>query len=156
MSTVQKNSAFCSCGVVTFEIVGSPIARAYCHCTICQKFNNANYADVTVFYSKDITGIDESKIEFKVYKQPPLVRRGNCTHCNSPVIEKLTIPLLPKMLIVPSTNFDDTSFLPEPRMHIFYDKRIGDINDGIKKHSGFLSSQIGFSTGLVKGMISRK
>ena len=156
MSTVQGNSGHCSCGVIEFEIVGAPIARAYCHCTICQKFNNSSFADVTAFYAKDVVGVDERKIEFKVYKQPPLVRRGICMECKKPAIEKLSIPLMPRMLLIPSTNIDDTSLLPDPKMHIFYDKRVEDRDDGLKKYSGFISSQIGFSIGLIKGMISSK
>ena len=156
MNTRQKNSGQCSCGSVAFETTERPIFRAYCHCTICQKFNNADFADVTAYYARSVEAIDESKLEFKVYKQPPLVRRGICVQCRKPAIEKVFIPLMPRLIIIPSNNIDNTELLPSPTMHIFYDKRVNDINDELKKHSGFVSSQIAFSIGLIKNMISHR
>ena len=156
MNTHQKNSGRCSCGSIEFETTASPICRAYCHCTICQNFNNSEYADVTAFLAKSVTSIDDRKIDYKVYKQPPMLKRGICRECRSPAIEKLNIPLMPKLILVPSTNIDNALLLPEPVMHIFYDKRTHDADDGLKKYSGFIPSQVGFSLGLMKGMILRK
>lgn len=155
MNTLQKNSGRCSCGSVTFKTTERPILRAFCHCTICQKFNNADFADVTAYHAKSVESIDESKIEFKVYKQPPLVRRGICVQCGKPAFEKINIPLLPKLIIIPSNNIDDAELLPSPSMHIFYDKRVNDIDDELRKYRGFVLSQIAFSIGLVKSIISR-
>lgn len=155
MDTRKKNSGRCSCGSVVFETTGTPILRAYCHCTICQKFNNSDYADVTAFYAKSVSLLDEARVDYKVYKQPPLVHRGTCKQCNKPAIEKLNIPLMPKLILIPSSNFDDAGLLPDPVMHIFYDKRKHDIDDGLRKYSGFVSSQLRFSLGLMKGMITR-
>lgn len=50
----EKIGGRCSCGSFAFEVTGKPLFRAYCHCTICQKFNNADYSDVTVFYAKNV------------------------------------------------------------------------------------------------------
>ena len=46
MSTQQNRSGRCSCGAVQFDTSDRPIFRAYCHCTICQKYNGAAYADL--------------------------------------------------------------------------------------------------------------
>jgi hypothetical protein len=62
------NSGRCTCGEVAFEIKQPPLLRAYCHCTICQKFNKANFADVSVFRANSITGLNEGAVDFKVYK----------------------------------------------------------------------------------------
>ena len=156
MKADKKNSGRCACGSITFETISSPICRAYCHCTICQKFNNSEYADVTAFFAKGVTPIDESRIDYIAYKQPPMLHRGICIECKKPAIEKLNIPLMPKLILVPSANIDNARLLPESVMHIFYDKRIHDVDDGLKKYSGFISSQLGFSLGLMRGMISRE
>ena len=111
---------------------------------------------MTAFYAKSVSSIDESRIDYKVYKQPPFLHRGICIKCNKPAVEKLNIPLMPKMILVPSANIDDAGLLPEPVMHIFYDKRIHDADDSLRKYSGFISSQLGFSLGMMKGMISRR
>lgn len=157
MNDQGNRSGRCSCGSVHFVTTARPMFRAYCHCTICQKFNDADYADVTVFYAKSVDSVDESKISFKVYQQPPLVQRGTCIQCDKPALEKirLPLPLMPRLIVIPSSNFDDTERLPAPSMHIFYDKRVSDLEDGIKKYRGFVASQLGFGLGLMKGMISR-
>lgn len=156
MNNLQKNSGRCSCGAVVFETAEQPIFRAFCHCTICQNFNKADFADVTVYYAKSFHSIDESKINFSVYKQPPLVRRGTCIQCGLPAIEKINIPLMPKLIIVPSNNMDNEGILPDPSLHIFYDKRVSDIDDDLKKYRGFVSSQMAFSLRLMKGMVFRR
>ncbi len=47
----KKQESQCQCGSTKFTIQGEPLIRALCHCTICQEFNNAAFADVTIFAS---------------------------------------------------------------------------------------------------------
>lgn len=143
----------CSCHASQFTVTGKPLMRAYCHCTICQAFNQADYGDVTLFYAKDVVMENEEAIDFRVYQQPPMLKRGKCKHCGKPAIEKLSIPLMPKMMIIPSSNLNDASFLPEPALHIFYGSRKADMEDGLPKFNGYLSSQLQFSFMLIKAMI---
>lgn len=156
MDTHQRHIGRCPCGSVEFSLVGRPLCRGFCRCTICQKFNNADYADVTVFRASNLESIDESRITFKVHKQPPLVSRGTCAQCGNAAIEKLRIPLMPGMVIVPSCNVVDETRLPAPSMHIFYDKCVNEIDDGLKKYRGFIPSQIAFGAGLMKAMIAHR
>ena len=146
----------CPCGSVTFETTASPIFRAYCHCSICREYNGADYADVTVFRAEDIRALDEDGVGFKVYKQPPLVRRGSCLRCGKPAVEKARIPPLPKLVIVPTGNLDDATWRPAPAMHIFYGSRVVDVDDGVRKHDGFASSQLAFGAALIKGLLARR
>ena len=150
-----QQAGACRCGKARFSIVGRPLLRAYCHCLICQEFNESDYADVTVFYGKDVSLEDEGTVIFRAHQQPPLVKRGKCTSCGKPAVERLNIPLMPSMTIVPSYNFKDAAFLPEPRMHIFYHRRKADVADALPKHSGFLNSQSRFSLALVMAMLRR-
>jgi len=155
MGSQQNRSGRCSCGSVQFDTTDRPLFRAYCHCSICQRYNGAAYADVTVFRAKSVAVVDESKISFKAYQQPPIVQRGTCIQCGKPALEKIRLSLMPKLIVIPSGNFADKERLPTPSMHIFYDKRVQDMKDGIKKYEGYLASQIGFSLALIKGMMSR-
>ena len=143
----------CRCGRARFSIVGRPLLRAYCHCLICQEFNELDYADVTVFYRKDVSLEDEDTVVFRVHQQPPLLRRGKCKSCGKPVIERLNIPLMPSMTIVPSYNVEDAAFLPEPKLHIFYHRRKADVVDNLPKHSGFLNSQSRFGLAVATAML---
>jgi len=149
---IETNLSRCSCGATSYGITGSPILRVYCHCTLCQKFNSADFADISVFYTKQVGAIDESKVSFEIYKKPPLVRRGKCVQCNKPTIETINIPLMPKLLTFPSENIEQKNLLPEPSMHVFYDKRVNDHYDTLPKYNGYLSSQLRFGAKLISAM----
>ena len=145
----------CQCGNTNFTIQGAPLFRQFCHCTICQEFNNAAYADITVFLSKDVHLHDKKKVNFKKYKSPPAVQRGKCAACNKPAIEFLDVPLFPSLTIIPSANIPSGQFLLEQSNHVFYHRRIADINDTLPKHSGFIKSQAVFSAKLFSGIFHR-
>jgi len=149
----EANSVQCSCGLNTVEIIAAPLFGAYCHCTLCQDYNQAPYACVAVYKASAVLPIDESHIHFKAYKKPELVQRGRCSKCSHPVMEKVAVPLMPKLTIIPSSMFADKSALPSPSMHIFYDKRIADVNDQVKKYSGFMASQMAFSSKLIRSLL---
>ena len=147
-----QQSGSCHCGKVQISMSGKPLFRAYCHCLICQEFNEADFADVTVFYRKDVALADQGSVKFRVYQQPPFVRRGKCVSCGKPAIEKLTIPFMPRMTVVPSINVSDPAFLPEPALHIFYHRRKAEALDNVPKYSGFLNSQSHFVIAAVRAM----
>lgn len=65
----------CLCGAAQFSVSGTPLIRFVCHCSICQEFNKADYADVTAFFAKDVVLDRKEFVEFRVYKQPPVPSR---------------------------------------------------------------------------------
>jgi len=141
---VDETKISCSCGEVHYEINSAPLLRFICHCTICQKFNNAPYGDAIIYSSSGVTDPNPELVEFSTYKPPPNVKRGKCITCVSPVIEKLQTPLLPKLTIVPTATHQNNIKLPEPVAHLFYDQCIEPADDSLPKHKGFLSSQLAF------------
>jgi hypothetical protein len=149
--THLKQSGGCECQKSRFAIDAKPLARAFCHCTICQQFNDAPYSDVVVVKGSGVTMDDAHKIEFKSYASPPIVKRGKCSECGKPAIEFFRIPPFPQYAIIPSAAFSDTAALPNPQMHIFYDRRVADINDPLPKHSGYFPSQLAFMGCLIRG-----
>ena len=151
---LPQKTGSCRCGIARFSILGRPLFRAYCHCLICQEFNESDYADITVFYRKDVSLEDENSVAFRVYQQPPLLKRGTCKSCGKPAIERLTIPLMPSMAVVPSYNIHEKGFLPKPELHNFYHRRKHDIVDNLPKHTGFVSSQLYFGLAAGKAMLS--
>jgi len=152
----MAQSCQCECGDTRFSIVGEPLTRVICHCTICQEFNQADFGDVTIFSSKDVNIDNIESIDFKEYKAPPAVQRGKCSTCNKPAIELLDLPLLPNLTIVPTRNIPSESQLPEPDSHIFYHSRKHDVEDAIPKYSGFLKSQLALLFKLMSGMFKAK
>ena len=150
---LPQKTGSCRCGIARFSILGRPLFRAYCHCLICQKYNESDYADITVFYRKDVSLEDESAVAFRVHQQPPLLKRGTCKSCGKPAIERLTIPPMPRMAVVPSYNFQEQGFLPKPELHIFYHRRKNDIVDNLPKYNTFVSSQFRFGLAAAKAMM---
>lgn len=143
----------CSCGHVQFEISGDPLFRAFCHCTICQSFNRSDYADILVMRTKDVSAPPPDRVAFKTYRQPPIVSRGQCTACGSAVMETLTIPAFPNLSIIPVQTMAAATSLPDGAFHMFYDRRVTDINDELPKRTGYLASQWAFASALLRALV---
>ncbi len=137
-------SCACSCGATSFQTTAKPLFRILCHCTICQRFNDEPFADVVVFHSSDVEKPASGLVNFDTYKPPPNVQRGKCASCNKPAIELFHTALFPKLVMVPRRMFAADAELPEPKAHLFYDKRLADADDGYPKHKGMLRSQFAF------------
>ena len=117
MADSFNTSGQCQCGHARFSISGRPLVRGFCHCLICQAFNQAAFADITVFYARDVHLHDESTVAFRAHQQPPMLKRGCCTQCGKPAIERLNIPLMPALVVIPTANLSDPSLAPQPALH---------------------------------------
>ena len=146
---VEKKVGQCRCGNIRFKIKSEPLLRVICHCEICQEFNGAPFADILIFDKKNVELIHEEGLEFKSYTNPPLVQRGKCKECGAPAIENFTFPLMPSLVIVPSSNVMNESFLQAPAFHSFYHRRQSEAHDDIPKYSGFVRSQLMFMVKLL-------
>ena len=71
--------------------------------------------------------------------------------CEAAALERVRLPVMPHLTLVPSANVADGSRLPVPEAHIFYASRVAVVNDGLPKHDGFMASQIAFGRALVGG-----
>lgn len=145
----------CPCGSTQFLVAGAPLFRVLCHCTICQRFNNAALADVLVFRAADATLPPAGKVDFDTYRPPPNVQRGKCHECAAPAVENFSAPLMPKLVIVPHANFPQSAAAPAPAAHIFYDKRQADVNDELPKYNGYWASQWLFGKLLLPALMRR-
>ncbi len=134
----------CECGATRFNTHAEPLFRILCHCTICQRYNDAPYGDVLVFRAEDVSLPPEDAVRFETYKPPPNVQRGKCASCAQPAVETFILPLFPKLVMVPSPMFGADADLPEPKAHIYYDKRVSDVEDAYPKYHGLLQSQFAF------------
>jgi hypothetical protein len=149
----NRQNCQCSCGKARFNVHGRPVLRGFCHCTICQAFNQAPYADITLFHATDVAMPSAEFVEYKVYRLPPAVQRGKCIACGRPVVEFMRIFPMPKLIIVPSSNILDPEFVPKPSLHIFYDRRLAEIDDDLPKFNGYWKSQLAFGHKLVASLL---
>ena len=153
MNEPVHHNGQCSCGAARFAVHGRPLLRAFCHCSICQAFNDAAYADITLFRVRDVVLPEKGQVEFRTYRPPPAARRGKCVDCGAPAIELLKLPLAGELAIIPSMNIADHAFVPEPALHIFYHRRVADIEDKLPKYSGYWRSQLAFSCRLLPALL---
>jgi hypothetical protein len=130
----------CPCGATRFAVKGELIGRFFCHCTICQAVYRKPFADATIFWGRAIALPDKSAIEFRRYRPPPSLNRGVCPHCRNPVVAFMAYSPL-SVGFVPARNFEDPTDLPTPDCHIFYERRVADVDDSIPKISGYWSSE---------------
>jgi len=149
VSESTQQACRCACDTTQFRVTGKPLFRMLCHCSICQRFNAADYADVVVYAAASVELPPEGAVHFETYKPPPNVKRGKCAKCEQAAIEVFDAPLFPKLTIVPFAMHDDSSSLPAASGHIFYDKRRADAADDLPKYEGFLRSQLAFGKQLL-------
>lgn len=132
----------CQCGQAEFSIAARPLFRAICHCSVCQQFNRADCADVSVCPARAVAGPATESVDYRTWKWPPLLQRGRCRECDTPAIEWLGP--WPRFAIVPSANHTAAEMLPPPSFHIFYDCRVTDAADDLPRYAGYLASQWAF------------
>lgn len=141
------------CEATKLTVRGKPIIRGFCHCTICQAFNQAPCADITIFRARDVHCPGNNPIEFHAYRSPPVLQRGQCTACDRPAIEILRLPLMPRLVILPTANLSDAALVPEPSLHIFYGTRVADVDDGLPKYTSYVQSQLAFGSRIVAALL---
>lgn len=155
MSENQKNVCSCACGNVSYQVPSQPLLRVYCHCSICQNFNNAPYGDILVYRAAEIDAPDKTLVKFDTYRPPPNVQRGKCISCLSPAIELLNMSFFPKLIIVPASMHNPSKDLIAAKAHVFYEGRRENAEDDLPKYSGYLKSQLAFGRYLLPALISR-
>ena len=104
MQNPVHSAAAWPCGNARLKIHAPSRFRMYCHCTICQRFNQAPFADVLIYRAKDADLSELGAVEFDIYKPPPNVQRGKCTVCGAAAVETFHAPLLPTHEPPPSSQ----------------------------------------------------
>ncbi len=138
---LQSLDCSCPCGESKFVVEGTLVLRFICHCKICQAVYKKPYADVTALPANYVALPADQKIKFHRYRSPPALRRGTCPSCENPVVGFLQLMPFFGLAFVPSVNFPTEVTLPEPSLHIFYDRRISDVVDDLPKFSGYWGCQ---------------
>ena len=60
------------------------------------------------------------------------------------------------LAFVPSQNFSKIAELPSAGAHIFYDRRVADIEDDLPKVSGYWASEVYVTRSLLGGLFGPK
>ena len=131
--------ASCHCGAVVVKICenATPHAQSYCHCKTCRALSGAPYMANLIFAVDQVeligaSGADAPKL-LETQTSQHVVRK-RCSSCYSPVAASLGT----KRVVVPAALFDRES-LPSSwhaQHHLYYDKRIVDVDDDLPKYRG--------------------
>lgn len=142
----------CACGSNHFSLSGQPVMRAVCHCLFCQDYNQASYGDFLIYRASQLESEQTEVSVYKSYSKPPLVRRGSCTQCGKPVLERANIPMFPKLLFVPVVNHPDLKSLPMPALQMFTHRMVENPGAHIPAYSGYMGSEIPFMWKLIRAL----
>ena len=141
----------CRCGDISYAISRYRF-RIICHCSICQRFNDADFGDTLVCGASDIIEPHPDSVKFETYRPPPHIQRGVCGSCGAPAIEVFESRVLPDIVMIPFAVHERCKDLEAPVGHLFYENRVRDISDGLPKYRGYLMSQLAFGKHLVRSL----
>lgn len=140
VDSTMTQTCSCSCGKSKFQVLKSPSLRFYCHCSICQRLYKQPFADVTTMSQSDIILPPDHGIHFEKYRSIIGIDRGTCVECNKPVIA-LAGSGDKGLAFIAAANYSNVDVLPDPKIHIFYDRRAAEVFDDLPKYKGYIRSQ---------------
>lgn len=144
----------CDCGHAKVEISGAPLLRFICHCTLCQAFYQAPSGDPAVFKASQVEVLDPEAVRYKQMRKPPAVNRGTCVKCDQPIVEFFPMPILPDIVFVPGDRLvAHPELLPEPKLRVFYDSRVEDVDDELPCYEGYWPSQLAITKFLLPALL---
>lgn len=124
----------CDCGNVQLQVVGSPVAKAYCHCQDCREFYGLPVLAATA-WKRDAVTVCKGADRLADFKQPTkAMTRTFCRDCGQTVYGTNRFGFI----VIKNTLFArETGQIPEalqPQLHLFYRQREIDVNDGLPKY----------------------
>ncbi|KAL8846088.1 MAG: hypothetical protein Q9221_008797 [Calogaya cf. arnoldii] len=135
----------CHCGKVQYQLSREkPLDAKFCHCTTCQKIHGAPFQWAAIFHKDDINftsgihdlGWYESSEKTCVHKLPCKV---SCAYCRTPIMDEGRNMILLFPTLIDFKNAEDRKNF-DPSCHMFYTRRVLDINDGKPKWTGINES----------------
>ncbi|UCH46720.1 MAG: GFA family protein [Betaproteobacteria bacterium] len=145
--------ASCVCGAVQITMHGRALSRFYCHCSICQRLNKAPFGDPVFVWRWNVHVEDPTQLTWKRYRWLPInLNRGTCQTCGTLILEHLAAT---PMSVVIGRAWEDPQLLPPAWGHIFYESRVADVDDGLPKRSGYMSSELAAFGWNLAGMFGR-
>jgi hypothetical protein len=127
----MKITGKCLCGSVAWTVEDEPILQIYCHCHSCQKAHSAVLASVAYFPSESISMVGEL-VSQSVTDIEYAAIRHSCAQCGSRVMNTPGGKGNDHMRGIFPVLCDAQDWF-DPAMHIFYEERTVDVDDGLPK-----------------------
>ena len=113
----MPSSGRCLCGAIRYELAGTPISVADCHCSICRRESGAPSLPYAGYRRADVT-ITGS---LKYYRSSDIARRGFCGTCGSPICYEGGDH--PESIWLTIGTHDDAAHVP-PREHLYVEDKL--------------------------------
>ena len=128
--SVDKLRASCYCGAVSLAVArdARPLASSICHCQTCRRLTGAPFLANLVFAPTDVEL--ETTAGLAELRTSEHVVRRRCACCHAPVLAELTTS---RRVVVPAALFDSPPPEWRAQHHIYYDRRVMDVPDGLAK-----------------------
>lgn len=126
-----KHTGSCFCGAVSIEVIGSPEAMGYCHCTSCRSWSAGPVNAFTLWKPENVKVTGGSQF-LGHFMKTPASNRTFCTRCGGHVMtEHPTFGLVD----VYAATIPDVPFTPG--VHVNYAETVLPIKDGLPKLRDF-------------------
>jgi hypothetical protein len=139
--------AACHCGAVRYEVRSDPVDAKFCHCRDCQTLHGAPMQWAVIFHKHDVrftAGVNRLRWYHSARRrfEHTLPGKVSCRSCGTPIADEgrnmwLAFPTL--------FDFGARHAVPQafkPTWHIFYSRRVMDVNDGLPKWSGHKNGSV--------------
>ena len=107
----------CLCGAIRYELKGSPLQVANCHCSMCRRHSGAAYLTY-VEYPRDQVHFTGSPAE---YRSSANCIRTHCGQCGSPL--SFRYDPVPDTIWITVGSMDDPGAV-EPTAHWYTDDKV--------------------------------
>jgi hypothetical protein len=108
----------CQCGTVRYQISGSPVMAALCHCSMCRRANAAPAVAWAMFRETQVAFTRQLPT---VYESSPGSRRGFCGRCGTQI--SFAAEYIPGLIDITIGSLDDPGQVA-PAFHYWESKRL--------------------------------
>lgn len=105
----------CHCGKVRYEVTGTPLRFAHCHCDDCRKIHGTTFGSSILVQAGDFSVL-EGQAEVTAYESSKGKFRCFCRHCGAHLYARMDYQ--PDVVIVRVGTLEDGHGL-KPQMHIW-------------------------------------
>ncbi|KAI0674325.1 Mss4-like protein [Trametes maxima] len=137
----------CFCGAVSYVVTGSPLLRAFCHCTNCQRLSGCPFVHTIHFPSTAFHWAHpephEVRLDAYVIPSKPWKTRFRCKQCGACVMSANSKAGKCSVWGAHLARDDSGKIVyweaVKPTAHIFYGTRMLDVGDDLGKWEGYES-----------------
>ena len=121
----------CSCGAVKITVTGKPKASGYCHCESCRRWHTSPINAWAAWPGDAVTVTqgEEELLLFDTRDQGSANVRCRCRRCGAGVMNRRHNG----MTVVYPSALHGSGYEHAPTVHIHYQERVLDLQDGLPK-----------------------